>query len=94
MSSVIVPKQTINPSAQGMSSVVVPQELTADKTTKELSSISVLINSAAEDILSVGSADPPQGTIQTASSSQRQEIALKQVSQLINRFALFILALN
>jgi hypothetical protein len=61
-------KQVVNPPAQGTSSAIVSQGPTTDETT--------------ENIPSASSADPPHDTLQAASSSQRQEIALKQVSRL------------
>jgi hypothetical protein len=51
-----------------MSSVIIPQEPTTDEVT--------------EDIPSASSADPPLGIFQAVSSSQAQEIALKQVNRL------------
>jgi hypothetical protein len=62
--------------------VIVFQKFTIDEFAKELSLFLILINSAAEDIPSADPADPHQSTIKTMSSSQRQEIALKQVSYL------------
>jgi hypothetical protein len=59
-------EQAINLPAQGTPSVIVSQGPTTDETT--------------ENIPSASSADPPHGTLQAASSSQIQEIALKQVS--------------
>jgi hypothetical protein len=61
-------KQAVNPPAQGTSSVIVSQGPTTDET--------------IENIPLASLADPPHGTLQAASSSQRQEIALKQVSRL------------
>jgi hypothetical protein len=61
-------EQAVNPPAQGTPSAIVPQGPTTDETT--------------ENIPSASSADPPHGTLQAASSSQVQEIALKQVSRL------------
>ncbi|XP_066363546.1 uncharacterized protein [Miscanthus floridulus] len=52
------------PTSAPMSSVIIPQEPTTDEVT--------------EDIPSASSADPPHGILQVASSSQAQEIALKQ----------------
>jgi hypothetical protein len=75
-------KQAVDPSAQGTSSAIVSQGPTTDETTEELPSIIAPVNPKAENIPSASSADPPHGTLQAASSSQRQEIALKQVSQL------------
>jgi hypothetical protein len=75
--------QAVDPSAQGTSSAVVSQGLITDETTEELPSVLAPINPAAEDIPSAGTADPSHGTLQIASSSQRQEITLKQVSRLI-----------
>ena len=80
MSLAVEPEQIIVASAQGTSSVVVFQELTADEFAKKLSLFSELINFVAKDIPSVDLANPHQGITQIASSSQRQEIALKQVS--------------
>jgi len=76
------PEQVVYPSVQGMSSAVVPQEPTTDETTEELPSVLAPINPAAEDIPSAGTTDHSHGTLQIASSSQRQESALKQVSRL------------
>jgi hypothetical protein len=56
-------EQAVNPPAQGTSSVIVSQGPTTDEATKNIPSASL--------------ADPPHGTLQAASSSQRQEIALK-----------------
>jgi hypothetical protein len=77
------PERAVDPSTQGTSSVVASQGLITDETTEELPSVLAPINPAAEDIPSAGTADPSHGTLQTASSSQRQEITLKQVSRLI-----------
>ena len=79
-SSAAAPKKTITLPTQGMSLLVIFQESTTDKATKKSPLFSALINSAAEDVPSVDLADPHQSIIQTASSSQRQEITLKQVS--------------
>jgi hypothetical protein len=76
-------EQAVDPSAQGTSSVIVSQGPIIDETTEELLSVLAPINPTAEDIPSAGSADPSHGTLQIASSSQRKEITLKQVSQLI-----------
>jgi hypothetical protein len=76
-------EQAVDPSAQGTSSAVVSQGPITDETTEELLSVLEPINPAAEDIPSAGTADPLHGTLQIASSSQRQEITLKQVSRLI-----------
>jgi hypothetical protein len=57
------------------------QEFSIDEFTKKPSSSSVLIDFAVENIPSADPAD--HGTIQIVSSSQRQEIALKQVSHLV-----------
>jgi hypothetical protein len=67
----------------GTSSAIISQGPTTDETTEELPSILALVNPEAEDIPSASSADPSHGTLQVASSSQRQEITLKQVSRLI-----------
>ena len=56
------------PTSAPMSSVIIPQEPTTDEVT--------------EDIPSASSVDPPHGILQVASSSQAQEIALKQVNRL------------
>jgi len=56
------------PTSAPMSMAIIPQEPTTDEVT--------------EDIPSASSADPPHGILQAASSSQVQEIALKQVSRL------------
>jgi hypothetical protein len=77
------PERAVDPSAQGTSSVVASQALITDETTEELPSVLAPINPAAKDIPSAGTTDPSHGTLQTASSSQRQEITLKQVSRLI-----------
>jgi hypothetical protein len=61
-------EQAVNPPAQGTPSAIVSQGPTTDETT--------------ENIPSASSADPPHGTLQATSSSQIQEIALKQVSRL------------
>jgi hypothetical protein len=66
------PKQAIDPSPQRTSSVVIPQEPTADETTEALLSVSALINPGAKDIPLAGIADPFQGTLQITTSSQRQ----------------------
>jgi hypothetical protein len=71
----------IDPSDQGMPLIVVFQEFTADESIKDLPLTPALINFVAEDIPSASPAD--QGVLQAAPSSQRQKIALKQVSQLI-----------
>jgi hypothetical protein len=76
-------KQAVDPSAQGTSSAIVSQGTITNETTKELPSVLAPINPAAEDIPSAGTANPSYGTLQIASSSQRQEITLKQVSRLI-----------
>jgi hypothetical protein len=76
-------EQAVDPSAQGTSSAVVSQGPITDETTEELPSVLTPINPIAKDIPSAGSADPSHDTLQIASSSQRQEITLKQVSQLI-----------
>jgi hypothetical protein len=76
-------EQAVDPSTQGTSSAVVSQGPITDETTEELPSVLAPINPVAEDIPSAGSADPSRGTLQIASSSQRQEITLKQVSRLI-----------
>jgi hypothetical protein len=49
---------------------------------EELPSNLAPVNLEAEDIPSASSADPSHGILQVASSSQRQEITLKQVSRL------------
>jgi hypothetical protein len=64
-----------------MPSVVVFQEFTTNEFAKELPLTLVPINPVIEDIPSATPAD--QGVLQTTSTSQRQEIALKQASQLI-----------
>ena len=56
------------PTSAPMSLVIIPQEPTTDEVT--------------EDIPSASSADPPHDILQVASSSQAQEIALKQVNRL------------
>ena len=66
--SVDATEQAVNPPVQDIPSVIIPQEPTTDE--------------ATEDIPSASSADPPHGILQAASSSQVQEIALKQVSRL------------
>jgi hypothetical protein len=63
-----------------MSSAIVSQGPTTDETTEELPSILAPVDPEAKNIPSASLADPPHGTLQAASSSQRQEIALKQVS--------------
>jgi len=55
------------PTSAPMSMAITPQELTTDEIT--------------EDIPSASSADPPHDILQVASSSQAQEIALKQVNR-------------
>jgi len=55
------------PTSAPMSLAVIPQEPTTDEVT--------------EDIPSASSADPPHDILQVASSSQAQEIALKQVNR-------------
>ena len=72
------PEQMIDPSDQGMPLIVVFQEFTADESIKDLPLTPALINFVAEDIPSASPAD--QGVLQAAPSSQRQKIALKQVS--------------
>ena len=56
------------PTSAPMPSVIIPQEPTTDEVT--------------EDIPSASSADPSYSTLQGVSSSQAQEIALKQVNRL------------
>jgi hypothetical protein len=73
-------KQAVDPPAQGTSSAIVSQGPTTDETIEELPSILAPVNPEAENIPSASPADPPHGTLQAASSSQRQEIVLKQVS--------------
>jgi hypothetical protein len=73
-------EQAVDPSAQGTSSAVVSQGPITNETIEELSSVLAPINPTAKDIPSAGSANPSHGTLQIASSSQRQEITLKQVS--------------
>ena len=81
-SSVVAPEQTIALPAQGTSLVVIFQESITDKATKESSLFLIVINFVAEDVPSTDLVDPYQSTTQNMSSSQRQEIALKQVSYL------------
>jgi hypothetical protein len=76
-------EQAVDPSAQGTSSAVVSQGPITDETTEELSLVLAPVNPKFEDIPSASLADPSYGTLQIASSSQRQEITLKQVSRLI-----------
>jgi hypothetical protein len=91
------PEQTIDPSDQGTSSTVVPetmtiastqgiilaiQEIITDELVKKLSSFLALTDFTTKDIPWADPADPPQDTIKITSSSQRQEIVLKQVSYL------------
>jgi hypothetical protein len=59
-------EQAVNPPTQGTPSAIVSQGPTTDET--------------IENIPSASSANPPHGILQAASSSQVQEIALKQVS--------------
>jgi hypothetical protein len=66
--SVDATKQAVNPPVQDIPSIIIPQGPTTDEATK--------------DIPSASSADPPHGILQAATSSQVQEIALKQVSRL------------
>jgi hypothetical protein len=75
-------KQVVDPPAQGTSSAVISQGPTIDGTMEELSSNLAPVNPEAKDIPSTSSADPSHGILQVASSSQRQEITLKQVSRL------------
>jgi hypothetical protein len=81
-SSVVALEQTTFALTQGILSVIVFQEVSIDDLVKKLSLFSALTNFVAEDIPSADQADPHQSTIQIASSSQRQEIALKKVSHL------------
>jgi hypothetical protein len=56
-SSAVAPEQTITTIVQGMPSVVVFQEFTANKSAKKLPLIPLLFNSAAEDIPLAGPAN-------------------------------------
>jgi hypothetical protein len=77
----IASEQITAPLTQGISLIIIFQEFSTDEFAKNPSLSSVLIDFAIEDIPSADPAD--QGTIQIVSSSQRQEIALKQVSHLV-----------
>jgi hypothetical protein len=83
LESVDATEQAVDPSAQGTSSAVVSQGPITDETTEELPSVLAPINPTAKYIPSASSVDPSHGTLQITSSSQRQEITLKQVSRLI-----------
>jgi hypothetical protein len=60
--------EQVDPSAQNVSSAIIPQRPTIDE--------------VVEDIPSASSADPSYGPLQAAPSSQAQEITLKQVNRL------------
>jgi hypothetical protein len=60
--------EQMDPSAQNVSSAIIPQGPTIDE--------------VIEDIPSASSADPSHGPLQAAPSSQAQEIELKQVNRL------------
>jgi hypothetical protein len=70
--SISQPTEQTAPSAHDTSSAIIPQGPSTD----------VII----EDIPSASSADPSYDPLQAAPSSQAQEIALKQVNQLITWF--------